>query len=207
MTELQVKDIKVEVQQKDIKNVHLSVYPPNGRVKISAPLHYDLNTLKVFVIAKFNWIKKEQEKFQKQEREKTREFAEKESHYYRGQQYLLKLIEKKTKPKVEITAKEIIIYIRNKNDTEKIQEILHKWYRQELKEVIPTIIEKWERIIQVRVNDFGIKKMKTKWGTCNPDKRKIWLNLELAKKPMECLEYVVLHEMIHLLEKRHNERF
>lgn len=207
MKQLQLGDVVIDVEQKEIKNIHLSVYPPTGRVRISAPLQLDLDTLRVFALSKLNWIKKQQEKIRGQERETPREFINQESHYFRGKRYLLKVIEVQAPPKVELQHSTLILSVRPGTSTEKRRSILDEWYRAQLKILVPPLIEKWENRMNVQVNQFGIKKMKTRWGSCNIQARRIWLNLELAKKPPECLEYVVVHELIHLLERNHNDRF
>ncbi|MDD4149571.1 MAG: SprT family zinc-dependent metalloprotease [Bacteroidales bacterium] len=207
MQYIELGNIKIEVVQKDIKNIHLSVYPPDGNVKIAAPIRMDLDTIRVFAINKLQWIKKQQELFRNQEREAPREYLSKESHYFQGKRYLLKIIEQDSKPKVVLTHSKIELYLRPGTSTEKRKEIIEEWYREEMKKTIPKMIEKWEKIIGVKVNEFGIKKMRTKWGTCNTEAKRIWINLELAKKPLECLEYIVVHELIHLLERRHNDIF
>ncbi len=200
-------NITVDVVQKDIKNVHLSVYPPTGRVRISAPFRMNLDTIRIFAISKLNWIKKQQTKLRNQEREAPREFLNRESHYFNGERYLLEVIEQDAAPKVELKHSKIELYVRPQTNREKMKSILDEWYRSQLKASLPTLIEKWEKKMNVRVNEFGIKKMKTRWGTCNRKAKRIWLNLELAKKPGECLEYIVVHEMVHLLERNHNDRF
>jgi predicted metal-dependent hydrolase len=207
MQAIELGNIKIEVEQKDIKNIHLSVYPPDGNVKIAAPLRMDLDTIRVFAINKLQWIKKQQETFRNQEREAPREYLSKESHYFQGKRYLLKVIEQDAKPKVVRTRSRLLLYVRPDSLPEKRQEIIEEWYREELKKTLPKMIEKWEKIIGVKANEFGIRKMRTKWGTCNVEAKRIWLNLELAKKPLECLEYIVVHELVHLLERSHNERF
>lgn len=204
---IKLKDLDVEVIQKNIKNVHLSVYPPNGRVKVSAPRTMAIDTIRVFLISKLAWIKKQQEKLRKQERETERDYIDRESHYFNGNRYLLKIVETSGPARVELKARIIELYIRPGASIEKRQAVLNAWYRQHLKNAIPKIIQKYEKSIKVQVREFGIKKMKTKWGACNPAAQRIWLNLELAKKPPECLEYIVVHEMVHLLERRHNSRF
>ena len=207
MSQIELGNITIDVELKDIKNIHLSVYPPNGKVKISAPNRMDLDTIRVYAISKLQWIKKKQEQFKKQERETPREYLTKESHYFFGKRYLLKVVEHGSSPMVELTHNEIKLYVRPLTPAKKRQEILEEWYRKELKKIIPSLICKWETIIRVRTNEFGVKKMRTKWGTFNPDAKRIWLNLELAKKPVECLEYIIVHELVHLLERSHNERF
>jgi predicted metal-dependent hydrolase len=207
MQEIQLGDITVEVTQKDIKNVHLSVYPPFGQVKIAAPNRMDLDTIRIYAITKLSWIRKQQAKIKAQKRESPREYLTKESHYYLGKRYLLDVIEDNTAPKVILKHNKIELHIRPETDTIKRKEILDEWYRVKLKEMIPLLIEKLEKVMNVEVKEFGVKKMKTKWGTCNIDAQRIWLNLELAKKPSNCLEYIVIHEMTHLLERNHNTRF
>lgn len=207
MQQIELGNIVIDVEHKDIKNIHLSVYPPNGKVRISAPFRMELDTIRVFAISKLQWIKKQQETIKKQERETPREYLTRESHYFLGQRYLLKVILHDASPEVHIKHQEIELFIRPDTTTEKRKEILDEWYRQELRKLLPDIIAKWEKIIGVHCNEFGIKKMKTKWGTCNTEAKRIWLNLELAKKPIECIEYIVVHELVHFIERKHNERF
>jgi predicted metal-dependent hydrolase len=207
MEQLKLGNITVDVIQKNIKNIHLSVHPPTGRVRISAPTRLDMDTIRVFAVSKLSWIKKQQAKFERQKREAPREFLNRESHYFKGKRYLLKVIEKDVAPGVELKHNRIELYVRPQASKEKMKSVLDEWYRSQLKASLPTIIEKWERKLNVKVNEFGIRKMKTKWGTCNREAKRIWLNLELAKKPVECLEYIVVHEMVHLLERSHNDRF
>lgn len=207
MQQIELGNIKIDVELKNIKNIHLSVYPPNGKVRISAPDRMALDTIRVFAISKLQWIKKQQEAFKNQERETPRECLTKESHYFKAKRYLLKVIEHNAKPKVILKHSEIELYIRPNSTIEKRKQILDEWYRAELKKIVPKMIEKWEKKIGVKSNEFGIKKMKTKWGTCNTKAKRIWLNLEIAKKPFECLEYIIVHELVHLLERSHNEKF
>jgi predicted metal-dependent hydrolase len=204
---IKLGDIDVDVVQKDIKNLHLSVYPPTGRVHISAPLRMDLETIRIFAISKLSWIKKQQVKMREQKREAPREYISRESHRFLGKRYLLKVIEHDAPPRVEIRHKTLEMYVRPNTDTAKRHEIIEDWYRQKLKEMLPELIERMEKKIPVKVAEYRVKKMKTKWGTCNVDARRIWINLELAKKPLHCLEYILVHEMTHLLERHHNSRF
>lgn len=199
--------ITVAVVKKDIKNIHLSVYPPTGQVRISAPTRMDLDTIRVFALSKLSWIKKQQSKLRSQEREAPREFLNRESHYLNGKRYLLKVIVHDAAARVELKHSKIEMYVRPQTNREKMKSILDEWYRQQLKASLPALIAKWEKKMNVQVNEFGVKRMKTKWGTCNREAERIWLNLELAKKPKECLEYIVVHEMVHLIERNHNERF
>jgi predicted metal-dependent hydrolase len=207
MEQFQLGDITVNVVQKDIKNLHLSVYPPTGRVKIAAPLRMDLETIRIYAISKLNWIKRQQQKLRSQAREAPRDYLSKEGHYYLGKRYLLKVIEADAPPTIELKHSRIDLYVRPNTNTAKRKVLVDEWYRERLKELIPALIAKWEKETNVSVNEFAIKKMKTKWGTCTTEKKRIWLNLELAKKPMACIEYIVVHEMVHLLERRHNDVF
>lgn len=207
MQQFKLGNITVDVLQKDIKNIHLSVYPPIGKVRISAPLRMNLDTIRVYTISKLSWIKNQQTKLRAQKREAPREYLSKESHYYQGKRYLLKVIELDSTPRVILKHSTIELFVRPNTSTEKRKMIIDEWYRERLKDIVPVLISKWEKKIQVHIDEFGIKKMKTKWGTCNIKAKRIWLNLELAKKPTHCLEYIVVHEMIHLLERNHNDRF
>ncbi len=207
MQELKLGNIDIEVEQKDIKNIHLSVYPPNGRVRIAAPQKMDLDTIRVFAISKLQWIKNQQKSLLEQERVPKREFIERESHYFIGKRYLLKIHHHNAAPKVEIDHIYIHLNIRPGTSTQKKAEVMDEWYRAELKKLVPELIAKWEKVIGVKSSEFGIKKMRTKWGTCNTEAKRIWLNLELAKKPQDCLEYIIVHELVHLLERSHNQRF
>ena len=207
MEQLKIDNITVDVVQKNIKNIHLRVYPPAGRVRISAPSRMDLAAIRAFVISKLGWIKKQQTRLINQAREAQREFINRETHYFNGKRYLLKVTEQNAAPKVVLKHSSIELYVRPETDAVKRKSILDEWYRRKLKEIVPALIEKWEKKMNVQVNEFGIKKMKTRWGTCNRQAKRIWLNLELAKKPPECLEYIVVHEMAHLLERKHNDRF
>lgn len=206
-SQIQLGEIAVDVIRKDIKNVHLSVHPPTGRVRIAAPERMKLDTIRVFAIAKLGWIKQQQKKLREQERETPREYLDRESHYVWGRRYLLKLIEQNAAPKVELRHSSIIIRSRPGSGGEAKESILYKWYREQIKAAAPTLIEKWERLMQVKVEDFFVQRMKTKWGSCNQELGTIRLNSELAKKPRECLEYIVVHEMVHLFERTHNQRF
>lgn len=204
---MKLGDIKIDLVQKNIRNVHLSVLPPHGDVRIAAPVHLSEETIRLYAISKLPWIKQQQKKIRNQERESKREFINKETHYFQGRKYLLRIFERNEPPMVDLNKKYLDLYVRPGTPTSKRQYILNNWYRNELKELISSNIEKWEKIIPVKVDDFGIKSMKTKWGTCNIEAKRIWLNLELAKKPLQCLEYIIVHEMVHLLERRHNDRF
>ncbi len=203
-----VKDITIKITRKDIKNLHIGVYPPDGRVRVSAPLHVDDDNVRLAVIDKLGWISKQQARFRGQTRQSEREMVSGESHYVWGKRYLLEVVERQGKPKVIITGnKTLRLVIRPQTGREKRKHILNEWYRAEMKQTIPNLIEKWQPIVGEEVQEWGVKKMKTKWGSCNIEARRIWLNLELAKKPPECLEFILLHEMVHFLERQHNEVF
>lgn len=184
------------------------MYPPTGRVRIAAPLKMNEDAIRLFAISKLGWIKRNQRKYEGQERMAPREYKQRESHYFRGERYLLRVTEVEAAPKVFIKNKNYIdLYIRPGTTADKRREIMTEWYRAELKKQIPDIIEKWEGILNVKVNAWQVKQMKTKWGSCNIEKKRIWVNLELAKKPERCLEYILVHEMIHFLERHHKDKF
>ncbi|MCX6266067.1 MAG: SprT family zinc-dependent metalloprotease [Bacteroidetes bacterium] len=200
--------LSIDVVRKDIKNMHLAVYPPNGRVRIAAPLRIDDEAVRLFAISRLGWIKRQQRKFANQDRQSPRQYKERESHYFQGKRFLLRVIEVDAPPKVIIKTKTYIdLYVRPDTTTEQRETIVNEWYRAELKKLIPSLIEKWSTQIGVSVNDWQVKQMKTKWGTCNIEKKRIWVNLELAKKPIPCLEYLIVHELVHLIERHHNDRF
>lgn len=200
-------DIPIEVVSKDIKNLHLSVLPPSGQVRISAPKHMGLDAVRVFAIGNLPWIRRQQSKMREQERESPREYLERESHYLWGQRYLLKVLEVDQPPSVELDHNRLMLQVRPSTDIDRRREILEGWYREELRAAAMPMIEKWQGIMKVEVRRFFIQRMKTRWGSCNPKTGSIRLNTDLAKKPRECLEYIIVHEMTHLIEPTHNERF
>jgi len=205
---LEIQGLRVEVRHKRIKNLHLSVYPPDGQVRISAPEYLGEEAVQLAVINKLGWIRRQQEKFQAQTRQSQREMVTGESHYYMGQRYRLVVVEEDASPKIRLRGSRTLeLRVRPGTGREKREAILNEWYRARLKEQIPAIIAKWEPVIGEHVADWRVKRMKTRWGTCNIQARRIWLNLELAKKPPQCLEYIIVHEMVHLLERLHNDRF
>ncbi len=203
-----VNNVSIDVVRKDIKNMHLAVYPPAGRVRIAVPLKVNDNAIRLFAISKLGWIKRHQRKFKGQERISPREYKQRESHYFQGRRYLLNIIEKVAPPKIVLRTKTYIdLYVRTETPITKCHEIMNEWYRAELKKQMPAIIDKWEKILNVKVNNWQVKQMKTKWGSCNIEQKRILVNLELAKKPERCLEYIIAHEMLHLLERHHNDRY
>lgn len=208
MGQITVNNITIDVVRKDIKNMHLAVYPPTGRVRIAAPLKINDDAIRLFAISKLPWIKRNQNKFQNQERIPPREFKERESHYFQGQRYLLRIKETTGAGKINLNSKTYIdMYVKKGATYEYMNTLINQWYRSELKKLIPDLISKWEMKIGVKVEFWGVKQMKTKWGTCNIEKKRIWLNLELAKKPIQTLEYIIVHELIHFKERNHNDKF
>jgi predicted metal-dependent hydrolase len=208
METISVANLTIDIVRKDIKNMHLAVYPPNGRIRLSAPEKTDSEMMRLFAISKIGWIKKHIKNFNAQPRETPREFISGESHYLFGKRYLLNVVEHKGFNKVEIKGtKTINLHIKPKTSKEDKGRIMREWHRNQIKNQIPELITKWESVIGVKANDWGVKKMRTKWGTCNIDEKRIWINLELSKKPIICLEYIIVHELIHLLERNHNDKF
>lgn len=203
-----VNNIEVQVVRKDIKNLHLAVYPPDGRVRVAVPLHITDDNVRLAVITKLSWIKKQQAAFKAQPRQSAREMVSGESHYFLGRRYRLEVIERHGHHEVVVkNSSKLSLYVKPNTTPANRELALNEWYRAELKQRLPALIAKWEPIIGQPVAEWGIKKMKTKWGSCNISHRRIWLNLELAKKPPECLEYILVHEMVHLLERHHNDTF
>jgi len=205
--EIRVEDIRIEVQRKKIKNMHLRVYPPDGTVRISAPLYLRDDVIRSFAESKIGWIRKHRDGIRENKARACCEFISGETHFYMGRSYKLEVTERNEKPHAETEGEVLRLYVRPGADRDKRRAVLENFYRCRLKEVLPEIIGRWEKEIKVKVNEFRIKKMKTKWGTCNRRAHRIWINLELAKKPPECLEYIVVHELVHLLERYHNKVF
>ncbi len=206
-TQIQLGEITVEVEHKDIKNLHLSVYPPTGHVRIAAPLRMELDTIRIFAITKLGWIKSQQKKLREQMRETPREYLDRESHYLWGQRYLLTVAELDQPPQVQIQHRTILLQVRPGTSEEKKQEIVESWYRDQLRQAVPPLIVHWEPVMGVKVGKVYVQRMKTRWGSCNAATSSIRLNSELAKKPRECLEYLMVHEMVHLMEPTHNSHF
>jgi len=205
---LSVSGMDVTVVRKKIKNLHLAVYPPNGRVRIAVPLHVDDEAVRLAVISKLGWIRKKQKVFAEQFRQSRREMVSGESVYFKGQRFRLRVIERQGKPEVLLRKKTVLeLFVPAEAFREKREQVLSDWYRAELKAVLPDLIANWEPVLGVDVAEWGVKKMRTRWGSCNPRAGRVWLNLELIKKPPQCLEYVLVHEMVHLLEPSHNDRF
>ena len=204
---IELGDITLDVARKAIKNVHLSVYPPTGRVRISAPARMSLDTIRLFAISKLGWIKQQQKKLREQERETQREYLNRESHYVWGRRVLLKVIEEDAAPRVQLHHGTLLLRVRPGADDATKAAAVAAWYRKLLKAEVSPLIQTWEGRLKVTVNGFYVQQMKTRWGSCNATARTIRLNTELAKKPKECLEYVVVHEMVHLIESTHGPKF
>lgn len=206
-TEIRIEEITIEIERKKIKNLHLRVYPPDGRVKATAPLSFSDDMIRSFAVSKIDWIRRNRDRIRERNPQLPCEFLSGEPHLYNGRCYRLELIEQDAKPHAEIEDGMLKLYVRPGADADKRKAVMYEFYRERLKLALPGIIAKWEKEMNVGVREFGVKRMKTKWGTCNRKARRIWINLELAKKPPECLEYIVVHEMAHLLERYHNDVF
>lgn len=203
-----VSGIRVEVVRKAIKNLHLGVYPPSGRVRVATPLVISDEAVRLAVIDKLGWIKRQRAKFASQPRQSQREMVNGESHYFLGQRYRLRLHDHDGAAKVAVRGiASLDLFIRPGASSAQREDALLRWYREQLKDRIPALLEKWQHTLRVKAMAWGVKKMKTKWGSCNPTAKRIWVNLELAKMPEQCLEYIVVHELVHLLERHHNDRF
>ena len=204
---IRLKEIQILVTRKSVKNVHLSVHPPRGRVTLVAPLETRLDVARAYAITKLPWIRAQQENFRKQAREAPRRFVERESHYLWGRRYLMSVVEHDAKPAVKLDHRRIRLHVRPGSSKAKRAEVIHEWHKTLLHAAVPSLIKKWEARLGVRVSRYFLQRMKTKWGGCNPRSRHIRLNTELIKKPKDLLEYVIVHEMVHLLEPTHSERF
>ena len=206
--EIRVSGLAVQIVRKAIKNLHLGVYPPNGRIRVAAPLALTDDAVRLAVISRLGWIKRQRTKFEGQSRQSKREMVTGESHYFLGQRYRLRVLNHDGGARVAMWNKSVIeLHVHQQTTIEQRERLLQRWYRQQLKALIPPLLEKWQTTLGVQVEDWRVKKMKTKWGSCNIGARRVWFNLELAKKPVQCLEYIVAHELIHLLEQHHSDRF
>lgn len=204
---IKLGDIDILVTRKAIKNVHLSVHPPEGRVTLAAPTNTRIEVARAYAISKLGWIREQQAKLLKQPRETSREFVTRESHYLWGRRYLLSVEYREAKPSVKVDHKRITLTVRPGSSRDKREQVIQEWHRSLLHDAIPPIIEKWETRLGVKVNAYFLQRMRTQWGSCNHKAGNIRLNTELVKKPKDLLEYVVVHEMAHLIEPTHNERF
>lgn len=204
---LYVEDVRFELIQKSVKNINISIIPPYGDVRVTSPLKIDHLKVLGFVRSKLDWIRKHQKKIQQRPRDAVRRFCDGENHLLFGKEYVLRFTAGGKRLVTAVSGNEIILKLPGTGTEADVMSALDGFYRKKLKEIIPEIIAKWQPLMNVAVSSFGIKSMKTRWGTCNIAARRIWLNLELAKRPAECLEYIVVHEMTHLLERNHNKRF
>ncbi|MBI5716611.1 MAG: M48 family metallopeptidase [Burkholderiales bacterium] len=206
-TQIELGGIVLDVVKKDIKNVHLSVYPPAGRVRLAAPARMQLDTIRLFAISKLGWIRQQQKKLREQERETEREYIERESHYVWGTRCLLSVVERDAAPSVQLRRARLTLFVRPGADAARRKEILEAWYRERLRAEAEALAAHWQPQIGVRMKALFVQRMRTRWGSCNPAAGTIRLNADLAKKPGECLEYIVVHELVHMLEPTHNARF
>lgn len=207
-TVLEVAGIEVQVVRKNIKNLHLGVYPPEGRVRVAAPKRVDDEAVRLAVIGALSWIRRQQERFAKQERQTEREMVGGETHFFRGRRYRLRIVEENRAPSVQISNRAWIeLRVRPGTGRDRKLELLNEWYRADLRSQVEPLIKQWTQKLGIEAPEWQIRRMKTRWGSCNPDRRTVLLNLELAKKPPSCVEYLVVHELIHILERHHTPRF
>ena len=205
---IEVRGVCAEIVRKDIRNLHVGVYPPHGRVRVAVPLRLDDDAVRLALVSRLGWIRRQQAGFEDQDRQSQREVVTGESHYFNGRRYRLDVIEHHGRPAIRLRNNTTMeLRIRPGADRDAREAVLHQWYRHRLRERLPALLAKWEPKVGVTVDDVRIRKMKTRWGSCNAEARRIWLNLELAKKPASCLEYILVHEMVHFLERDHNDRF
>jgi predicted metal-dependent hydrolase len=205
---IEVAGISVEIVRKDIKNLHVAVHPPHGRVRVATPLRLKDEEVRMAIVSRLGWIRRQQAAFKRQERQSHREMVTGESHYFLGRRYRLHVVRHDGPISFHLKSSATLeMRVRPSTDAAKRETALQRWYREQLRDLLPPLIAKWEPKIGVAGAEIRIKKMKTLWGTCNADAQRIWLNLELAKKPVSCLEYILVHEMVHLLERHHNDRF
>lgn len=205
---LVVGGVPVEVCRRDIKHLHIGVYPPRGKVRVAVPLRLTDDAVRLALVSRLAWIRRQQAAFEAQERQSEREMVSGESHYFQGRRYRLRVLESDGPASVRLVGNSVIeLRVRPASGAAKRRAVLMQWYRQRLREALPPLLAKWEPGVGVKVAEVRIKKMKTRWGSCNADAHRIWLNLELAKKAPTCLEYILVHEMVHFLERRHSERF
>lgn len=207
-SKMRVSNLMIDTVKKDIGNIHLGVYPPAGRVRVAAPHDVPDETIRLFVLSKMQWIKTQQKKFQEQERQPERRYVSGESHFFLGDRFLLDVTPTESRPKIEVSSrKKITLYANSDTTSPQKEAIVERFYRSELKKLIPASLKKWEKKLDVQAKEVRIKKMKTKWGTCNPTANRIWLNLELAKKAPNCIDYVLVHELAHIRERTHSREF
>lgn len=204
---LRLGSLSIEVTRKDIRNVHLSVHPPAGRVTIAAPRHVALGAIRAYAITRLAWIRRQQRKLQEQERETRREYIDRESHYLWGRRYLLKVVEKDEAPRISVKGSQMILRVRPGTTVARRHELMEDWYRSQIREALPALLAKWEKRFGVRVEKVHLQRMRTKWGSCNAARRTVRLNTDLARKPRPCLEYILVHELAHFSVRRHDGPF
>lgn len=204
---IQLGEILIRVTKKEVKNVHLSVHPPEGRVTLTVPTTTRLDVARAYAISRLGWIRQQQEQLRNQAREAPRKFVERESHSIWGRRYLMTIKHADAKPSVTLDHKRITLTVRPGANATNRAKVLHEWHKSLLHQVVPTIIRKWQPKLKVHVASYFLQRMKTKWGSCNHRESNIRLNTELVKKPKDLLEYVIVHEMVHLIEPTHSVRF
>jgi predicted metal-dependent hydrolase len=207
-TTLTVDGLRIEVARKAIKHLHLRIYPPDGCIRVSAPLRARDRDVRAFVRAKMPWIRRHLDRIEAQPQPVAFRYATGESHTYWGRTYRLRVVHRAGRPGIEVRAGRVLeMTVRRGATLAQREHLLIEWYRARLKDALPGLVAKWEAVVGVDVSEARVKRMKTRWGSCNPQARRIWVNLELARRPQHCLDYVIVHEMVHLLERRHNARF
>lgn len=204
---LSVRGIDVDVVYKDIKNLHIAVYPPMGRVRVAAPTRLDDDQVRLAVIQRLTWIRRQRNQLRSAARQSEREMLSGESHYVWGVRRRLKVVEREGPAHAEVEGGKLLLYVPAGSDTDMRRRVLERWYREQLRAAVTRSVAHWEPRLNLSVPRWTIRRMKTKWGSCNRESRHIWFNLELAKKHPDCLDYIVVHEMTHYLERGHGERF
>ncbi len=207
MQQVQIGSLSLQLNRKPIKNLHISVLPPDGRIRVSAPEQMTNTAIRMAVISRIPWIKQQQRSFAAQPRQSDREMVSGECHYLWGKRYRLNLVERAGRHEVKVSGGKIHLFVNPGTSVENRAVVLTEFYRAQLKAQVEKRLPEWQQRIAVEVVDWGVKKMKTKWGSCNIAAQRIWLNLELAKKPPECLEYILVHELVHLLVRKHDQTF
>jgi len=207
MINLNVGGIDISAEKKQIKNMYIRVIPPDGKVKITAPMSATEDAIRMFAVSRIAWIKKQRQKFVEQPRQTERRYVTGESYYLWGKRYRLDVIYSNVRNDISISGQKIVLQVRKDSTPQQRANVMDEWYREVLKNAIPSVFEKCERLVGVKAKEWQVKNMRTKWGTCNIQAKRVWLNLQLAKKTPECLEYVIIHELVHLLEKNHNDAF
>jgi len=204
---IKLGDVVIAVTRKDVKNVHLSVHPPGGRVTLVAPSATRLDVIRAYAATRLGWIRGQQERLRQQPREKPRQYVGRETHYLWGRRHLLSVVERDQKPSVTLNHRRIVLSVRSGSDKARREAVMHEWHKSLLHQAVRPLIRKWEPRLKVKVSGYFLQRMKTKWGGCNHRTGTIRLNTELVKKPKDLLEYVVVHEMVHLIEPTHSDRF